>query len=72
MQLPLEIAAWDTDLLRYFNTLFPASTDTFWLAVTKTITWVPLYVVLLARIIKSSANHSVWIFRIALLIAGVL
>ena len=72
MQLPLEIAAWDTDLLRYLNTLFPSTTDTFWLAITKTITWVPLYVVLLARIIKSSENHSVWIFRIALLVAGVL
>ena len=72
MQLPLEIASWDTELLLYLNQLFPTSTDSFWLAVTKTWTWLPLYAILLASIIRSSKNHSVWIFRIALLVAGVL
>ena len=37
----------DTNALIALNRLFPAATDTFWLAATKTITWLPLYAVLL-------------------------
>lgn len=72
MEFPLEIAALDTRVLLYLNQLFPASMDTFWMAITKTITWLPLYAVLVGRIISSSKDHSTWIFRLALITAGVL
>ena len=66
------ISAVDTSLLLEANTLFPSSTDAFWLAVTKTVTWIPLYVVLLARLFQHSDTHSTWLFRTALIIVGVL
>lgn len=62
----------DEQVFLYLNHFFPASTDTFWLAVTKTITWVPLYIILLARLFKNADTHSVWLFRTALTIVGVL
>lgn len=72
MSLLAGILDWDEQVFLSLNQFFPASTDTFWLATTKTITWVPLYIVVLARLIKHSNNHSTWLFRIALTIAGVL
>lgn len=72
MELLEVIQEWDASLLLWANSVFPSSTDTFWTAATKTISWVPLYVVLLARIIKSADSHSTWLFRIALIVLGVL
>ena len=72
MSLLTGILETDTQVFLNLNALFPASSDTFWLAVTKTITWVPLYVVVLARLVKNAPNHSTWLFRIALTIIGVL
>ena len=66
------ISAVDTSLLLEANTLFPSTTDSFWLAVTKTITWIPMYVLLLARLFQHSDTHSTWLFRTALIIVGVL
>ena len=66
------IMEWDKQLFLMLHQLFSASTDTFWLAVTKTFTWLPLYIVLAARLIKQSETHSTWIFRIALCLVGVL
>lgn len=66
------IMEWDKQLFLMLHQLFSASTDTFWLAVTKTFTWLPLYIVLVARLIKQSETHSTWIFRIALCLVGVL
>ena len=72
MSLLAGILELDEQVFLSLNSLFPASSDTFWLAVTKTITWIPLYVVILARLIKTAPNHSTWLFRIALTIVGVL
>lgn len=72
MSLLAGILELDEQVFLSLNSLFPASSDTFWLAVTKTITWIPLYVVILARLIKIAPNHSTWLFRIALTIVGVL
>jgi undecaprenyl-diphosphatase len=72
MSLLAAILELDEQVFLSLNSLFPASSDTFWLAVTKTITWIPLYVVILARLIKTVPNHSAWLFRIALTIVGVL
>lgn len=72
MEILGTIQQWDEALLFWANSLFPSSTDTFWQAATKTISWAPLYVVLLARIIRSADSHSNWLFRIALVILGVL
>ena len=66
------ISAVDTSLLLEANTLFPSTTDSFWLLVTKTITWIPMYVLLLARLFQHSDTHSTWLFRTALIIVGVL
>src|SRR5210317_823515 len=72
MSLLAAILELDEQVFLSLNSLFPASSDTFWLAVTKTITWIPLYIVILARLIKTAPNHSTWLFRIALTIVGVL
>ena len=72
MSLLAGILELDEQVCLSLNSLFPASSDTFWLAVTKTIIWIPLYVVILARLIKTAPNHSTWLFRIALTIVGVL
>ena len=64
------ISAVDTSLLLEANTLFPSTTDSFWLAVTKTITWIPMYVLLLARLFQHRDSHSTWLFRSALIIVG--
>ena len=37
------IMEWDKQLFLMLHQLFSASTDTFWLAVTKTFTWLPVY-----------------------------
>ena len=72
MSLLAGILELDEQVFLSLNSFFPASSDTFWMAVTKTITWIPLYVVILARLIKTAPNHSTWLFRIALTIVGVL
>ena len=72
MSLLAGIVELDQQVFLNLNTFLPASTDTFWLAITKTITWIPLYVVVLTRLIKTAPNHSTWLFRIALTIVGVL
>ena len=63
---------WDKQLFLILNQLFSPSWDTFWLAVTNAITWLPLYAVLIGRLIKNSNSHSTWIFRIALSLVGLL
>ena len=40
------VHSFDVDAMYVLNHWLPASTDTFWLVVTKTITWIPLYVVM--------------------------
>jgi undecaprenyl-diphosphatase len=61
----------DTNALIALNRLFPAATDTFWLAATKTITWLPLYAVLLHRLYISS-TAVLFVKRLALVVIGVL
>ena len=61
----------DTNALIALNSLFPAATDTFWLAATKTITWLPLYAVLLHRLYISS-TAVLFVKRLALVVIGVL
>ena len=61
----------DTSALLALNGLFPASTDTFWIVVTKTVSWLPLYAVLTHRLFSSS-NSVLFIKRLALVALGVL
>ena len=61
----------DTSALLALNGLFPASTDTFWIVVTKTVSWLPLYAVLIHRLFSSS-NSVLFIKRLALVALGVL
>ena len=61
----------DTSALLALNRLFPASTDTFWIAVTKTVSWLPLYSVLIHRL-YSSSNSVLFFKRLALVVLGVL
>ena len=61
----------DTNALLALNGLFPASTDTFWIAITKTVSWLPLYAVLLHRLYISS-NIVLFVKRFALVVLGVL
>ena len=61
----------DTSALLALNGLFPTSTDTFWIAITKTVSWLPLYAVLLHRL-HSSSNSVLFIKRLALVVVGVL
>ena len=61
----------DTNALLALNRLFPAGSDTFWIAVTKTISWLPLYAVLIHRLYMSSA-FVVFIKRLALVVIGIL
>lgn len=62
---------WDEQVLSWCNSLFDPSTDVFWLTVTKTVTWVPLYALLLLAIYRKS-DLSTFIFRLAVLTFGVL
>ena len=61
----------DTSALLALNWLFPTSTDTFWIAITKTVSWLPLYAALLHRL-HSSSNSVLFIKRLALVVVGVL
>ena len=61
----------DTNALLALNGLFPGSTDTFWIAITKTVSWLPLYAVLLHRLYISS-NIVLFVKRLALVVLGVL
>ena len=65
------VQSFDTDALHAMNHWFPASTDVFWLAVTKTITWIPLYAVLVERLYRRSSLE-VFVKRLALVALGVL
>lgn len=61
----------DTNALLALNRLFPEAADTFWLATTKTVTWLPLYAVLIHRLYISS-TFVVFIKRLALVVIGIL
>ena len=65
------VQSFDTDALHAMNHWFPVSTDIFWLAVTKTITWIPLYVVLVERLYRRSSLE-IFVKRLALVALGVL
>jgi len=65
------VHSFDVDAMYVLNHWLPASTDTFWLAVTKTITWIPLYVVMVERLFRRS-EMDVFIKRLALVAIGVL
>ncbi len=62
---------WDTSALLYFNGLFPPSFDSFWLAVTGTLLWLPLYAALIVLLYRSS-DLPTFIFRLALTALAVL
>lgn len=65
------VHSFDVDAMYVLNHWLPASTDTFWLVVTKTITWIPLYVVMVERLFRRSAMD-IFIKRLALVVLGVL
>ena len=61
------VHSFDVDAMYVLNHWLPASTDTFWLVVTKTITWIPLYVVMVERLFRRSAMD-IFIKRLALVV----
>jgi hypothetical protein len=63
------VQSFDTYALHAMNHWFSVSTDVFWLAVTKTITWIPLYVVLVERLYRRSSLE-VFVKRLALVALG--
>ena len=65
------VHSFDADAMYVLNHWLPTSTDVFWLAVTKTITWIPLYVVMVERLFRRSAMD-VFVKRLALVVLGVL
>src|SRR5210317_1528736 len=65
------VHSFNADAMYVLNHWLPTSTDVFWLAVTKTITWIPLYVVMVERLFRRSAMD-VFVKRLALVVLGVL
>jgi len=65
------VHSFDVDAMYVLNHWLPASTDVFWLAVTKPITWIPLYIVLVVLLYRKSALDE-FIKRMALITLGVI
>lgn len=66
-----QVQQWDTAALLYCNSLFPSSYDSFWLNVTQTTTWLPIYVALVVLLYRAS-DLPTFVFRLALTAVAVL
>ncbi len=60
-----ELINWDTELFLWLNSLGTSSWDGFWLAISETKTWIPLYAVLLLLLSRELKS---WILLWAVLI----
>lgn len=67
-----QLAHIDSQALVALNHLFPATTDTFWLATSKWLSWLPLYAILLHRLWSFESDRSTFVIRLALIVVGVL
>ncbi len=61
-----ELIKWDTELFLLLNNLGKEPMDAFWLMVSGTKIWIPLYALLVFLLFKSLKGHAIWI---AILIA---
>ncbi len=61
-----EILRWDTELFLMLNNLGREPMDAFWLMVSGTKIWIPLYALLVFLLFKALKGHAIWI---AILIA---
>lgn len=61
-----EILAWDKELFLTLNSLGTETWDPFWLAVSGTKIWIPLYALLVFLLFRALKGHAIWV---AILIA---
>ncbi len=56
-----EIIQWDTNLFLKLNQMGVEFWDPFWLIMSATKVWIPLYVLLVILLVRSYKGHAIWI-----------